>query len=108
MPPQDGSSVVGVIFQRLVEKYRKPIFSGADNLGPGISTNDEPAVPDDVISVGGYVNRLTWQSNYGVTTGTNDTLVNLSSRGPRVDGGFKPDLVAPAAVVAADFANDAA
>lgn len=106
MPPQDGNSVVGVVFQRLVEKYKKPIFSSADNLGPGISTNGEPAVANAVISVGGYVNRLTWQSNYGITTKANDTLVNLSARGPRVDGGFKPDLVAPAAVVAADFATD--
>ncbi|HEY2964345.1 MAG TPA: S8 family serine peptidase [Pyrinomonadaceae bacterium] len=107
MPPQDGNSVVGVTFQRLIEKYKKPIFSSADNLGPGISTNGEPAVANDVISVGGYVNRLTWESNYGVTTTVDDTLVNLSARGPRVDGGFKPDLVAPAAVVARDFANDA-
>lgn len=103
MPPEDGGSVVGVIFRRLIEKYRKPIFSGANNSGPGLSTHGEQAVPDKVISVGGYVNKLTWQSNYGVSTAANDTLANLSSRGPRVDGGFKPDLVAPAATVSANF-----
>lgn len=103
MPPQDGNSVVGVIFQRLIEKYRKPIFSGANNSGPGLSTQGEQAAPDKVISVGGYVNKRTWQSNYGVSAAANDTLANLSARGPRVDGGFKPDLVAPAATVTADF-----
>jgi hypothetical protein len=103
MPPQDGNSVVGVVFRRLIEKYKKPIFASADNYGPGISTNGEPAAADKVISVGGYVNRLTWQSNYGAVTAVNDTVVNLSARGPRADGGFKPDLLAPAASVALDF-----
>lgn len=105
IPPQDGSSVLGVTFQRLVEHYKKPVFSGADNLGPGISTNGEPAVANSVISVGAYVSGPTWRSNYGVTTATNETIANLSARGPRIDGAFKPDFIAPAAVVAADFAN---
>lgn len=103
MPPQDGNSVVGVIFRRLIEKYKKPIFASADNYGPGISTNGEPAAADKVISVGGYVNRLTWQSNYGVVSPADDTVINLSARGPRVDGGFKPDLLAPSATITADF-----
>ena len=105
IPPQDGNSVVGVIFRRLIEKYKKPIFASADNYGPGISTNGEPAASDKVISVGGYVNRLTWQSNYGTITTVNDTVVNLSARGPRADGGFKPDLLAPSATIAADFGD---
>ena len=105
MPPQDGNSVVGVIFRRLIEKYKKPIFASADNYGPGINTVGEPAASDKVISVGGYINKLTWQSNYGVSTTATDTVVNLSARGPRVDGGFKPDLVAPSAVVTADVGN---
>ncbi|MFN2408090.1 MAG: S8 family serine peptidase [Pyrinomonadaceae bacterium] len=105
MPPQDGNSVVGVIFRRLIDKYKKPIFASADNYGPGISTNGEPAAADKVISVGGYINRLTWQSNYGAITAAEDAVVNLSARGPRADGGFKPDLIAPAATIGADFGN---
>jgi Subtilase family len=102
MPPQDGNSIVGVVFQRLVEKYKKPIFASADNLGPGIATNTEAAAADSVISVGGYISKSTWQSNFGIITAENG-LVNLSARGPRADGGFKPDVVAPAAAVAATF-----
>jgi hypothetical protein len=105
IPPQDGNSVIGVIFSRLIEKYKKPIFASADNVGPGISTNGEPAAADKVISVGGYINKQTWQTNYGATAAANDAVVNLSARGPRVDGGFKPDLIAPAAAVAADFGS---
>lgn len=104
IPPLDGSSVLGVIFERLVDKYKKPIFSSADNSGPGISTNSEPGAAAKVISVGGYVNKNTWRSNYGVDSAAADTIAYLSARGPRVDGGFKPDLVAPAAMVSADFA----
>jgi Subtilase family len=103
MPPHDGNSVVGVIFRRLIERYNKLIFAGANNSGPGLSTQGEQAIIDKVISVGGYVNKHTWQSNYGVSTSANDTLPNLSARGPRVDGAFKPDLIAPAATVSANF-----
>lgn len=103
MPVQDGNSVVGVIFRRLIEKYKKPIFAGANNSGPGLSTHGEQALADKVISVGAYVNKRTWQSNYDVSAAANDTLANLSARGPRIDGGFKPDLVAPAMTVTANF-----
>lgn len=106
MPPQDGNSVVGVIFERLIDKYKKPIFSSANNSGPGLSTHGEQAVSSKVVSVGGYINKLTWQSNFGVSPARNDTIPNLSARGPRVDGGFKPDLVAPAAAVSADFGRN--
>lgn len=106
MPPQDGNSVVGVIFERLMDKYKKPLFSSADNSGPGLSTHGEQAVSSKVVSVGGYINKLTWQSNFGVSPAHNDTIPNLSARGPRVDGGFKPDLVAPAAAVSANFGRN--
>ena len=103
IPPMDGSSVLGLVFQRLIEKYKKPIFASADNFGPGLTTTGEQSVPQKVIGVGGYVNKLSWESNFGVSPATNDTLVNLSARGPRSDGALKPDLVAPASVVSADF-----
>ena len=103
IPPMDGSSVIGVIFERLIDRYKKPIFASADNSGPGLTTNGEPALSNKVISVGGYVSKRTWQSNFGVSTAADDTIVNLSARGPRADGALKPDLVAPAAVVTADF-----
>ena len=103
MPPHDGSSIVGVTFQRLVEKYKKPIFASADNLGPGIATNTEAAAADGVISVGGYVSRQTWQSNFGIVAAQPDGVINLSARGPRADGGFKPDVVAPAVSASASF-----
>jgi hypothetical protein len=103
IPPQDGNSVVGLIFDRLAERYKKPVFSSADNLGPGISTNHEGATSTSVISVGGYISKDTWRSNFGVIAGENDGLINLSARGPRADGGFKPDLVAPVSSITSSF-----
>lgn len=103
MPPQDGNSVVGVIFERLIDKYKKPIFSSANNSGPGLSTHGEQSASSKVVSVGGYISKLTWRSIFGVSPAAGDTIPNLSARGPRVDGGFKPNLVAPAAAVSANF-----
>jgi subtilisin family serine protease len=96
----DGNSTESVIFDRLVERYKKPIFISADNGGPAVATISENASASKVITVGGYVSRDTWRSNYGVSVNDPDYIISFSSRGPRKDGGFKPDILAPAAVVA--------
>ena len=103
MPPQDGNSVLSIIVQRLIERYKKPIFSSAGNSGPGLHSQNENSSANGVIGVGGYESKRTWQSNYGISIAANDTLVNLSARGPRADGALKPDLIAPVAAVSADF-----
>ena len=41
----------------------------------------------------------TWLSNYGSTTAQKQGLHGFSSRGPREDGGFKPNIVAPGAAI---------
>ncbi|TMW69595.1 hypothetical protein Poli38472_001751 [Pythium oligandrum] len=57
-----------------------PIFS-AGNLGPGCGTIRSPGEYDNVIGVG--------------ATSSNDSLADLSSKGPGVLGTTKPDLSAP-------------
>lgn len=96
----DGNSTISVIWDRLVEKYKKPIFSSAGNTGPGINSACEGS---KVICVGGYINRKTWWSNYAVTSTKDDYVLNLSARGPRQDGGSNPDIIAPGATVFADL-----
>jgi hypothetical protein len=98
----DGNSTESVIFDRLVEKYQKPIFVSANNSGPGLNTGAENAAGGRVISVGGYVHKDTWRSNYGLEVERDEYVINLSSRGPRKDGGFKPDILAPAVTITAD------
>ena len=53
------------------------------------------------MSVGSSITDATWEANYGSTSpadGTDD-LHPFSSRGPREDGGFKPDVIAPGAAI---------
>ena len=92
---KDGSSVVSTIWDRLIERYKKPIFISASNLGPGIGTMSEIAFGSNVISTGAYIHKDTWLANEGLVADKSDYVANLSSRGPRQDGGFKPDFIAP-------------
>lgn len=93
----DGSSVLSIICGRLVERYRKPIFVSAGNAGPGINRVNEYANDSRVMSVGSYVGRETWRGLYGINAPLAGYVANLSARGPREDGGFKPDFLAPSA-----------
>jgi hypothetical protein len=101
MTLNDGGSAVSVIWDRLIEKYKKPILISANNYGPGMNTGSEISSGTNVISVGGSVKKETLWSNNGVIAEKEDYLMNLSTRGPRADGGFKPDFVAPLLVVTA-------
>lgn len=63
-------------------------------------TVGHPAVADGAIAVGAWVQRRYWTCYQGtsyqfVPSQTVGTLASFSSRGPRVDGVRKPDLVAP-------------
>jgi len=93
MRQNDGNNIVDVVFDRLIEKYKKPIVTGTQNGGPGINTAFD--CTGKAIIVGGSINRDTWRSNYGLIAGKADSVSNLSSRGPREDGAFKPDILAP-------------
>jgi Subtilase family/Bacterial pre-peptidase C-terminal domain len=56
-------------------------------------------VASKVISVASSVTKETWLSNYGAEVSTPLTLHNYSSRGPREDGGFKPNVMAPGSAI---------
>ena len=97
----DGNNTRAVLYDRLIEQYSVQMFISAGNSGPGVNTVGDPSVASKVLSVGAYITDATWQSNYGSSApadGT-DNLHPFSSRGPREDGGFKPDIVAPGAAV---------
>ncbi len=57
-----------------------------------------PALADTVIAVGAWVQRDSWVDytgtprNFGQTL---DTLATFSSKGPRIDGLLKPEIIAP-------------
>lgn len=95
----DGNNTRAVIYNRLIDQYKAQMFISAGNDGPGINTVGDPSVATKVVSVGAYVTRDTWYYNYGAVATKPEGLFVFSSRGPREDGGFKPDIVAPGSAI---------
>jgi len=63
-----------------------------------------PADADNAIAVGAYTTRKNWTNyegySYSYPGETVDTVSSFSSRGPRVDGVQKPNILAPASIIA--------
>lgn len=95
----DGNNTRARVYNRLIEHEKVQMFISAGNSGPGINTVGDPSVATLVMSVGSYIHRDTWASNYGATARKDDGLHAFTSRGPREDGGLKPQIVAPGAAV---------
>jgi len=95
----DGNNARAILYNRLVEQYNVQIVISAGNSGSGVNTIGDPAAATDVIAAGSYISDDTWRSNYGSDSEFADNLHGFSSRGPREDGGFKPQLVAPGSAV---------
>ena len=97
----DGNNARATLYDRLIDQYNVQMFISAGNSGPGENTVGDPSVATKVMSMGAYITDATWASNYGSTApaaGT-DNMHPFSSRGPREDGGFKPNAIAPGAAV---------
>ncbi|MFI6875713.1 S8 family serine peptidase [Streptomyces sp. NPDC050400] len=95
----DGANVRAVLYNRLIDEYGVQIFVSAGNDGPGMNTVGDPAVADKVVAVGASVSKDTWWADYGSKVSARQALFPFSARGPREDGGFKPEVVAPGAAV---------
>lgn len=95
----DGNNTRALIYNRLIDRSGAQMFISAGNSGPGVNTVGDPSVATSVMSIGAYVHKDTWLNNYGATAAKTDGLFVFSSRGPREDGGFKPNIVAPGSAV---------
>jgi len=95
----DGNNARAVLYNRLIDKWGVQMFISAGNNGAGMNTVGDPSVATKVVSVGTYISKATWQSNYGSDSSLVDNQHGFSSRGPREDGGFKPNVIAPGAAV---------
>jgi len=91
----DGNNARAILYNRLIEQYNVQMFISAGNSGPGVNTVGDPSVATDVMSIGSYITKDGWQKNYGADAPEWDNLHHFTSRGPREDGGFKPNVVAP-------------
>ncbi|MBK1785277.1 S8 family serine peptidase [Prauserella cavernicola] len=97
----DGNNARAELYNRVIDTYNVQLFISAGNSGAGANSVGDPSVATDAVSVGSYITDDTWLSNYGSESPVAESLHPFSSRGPREDGGFKPDLVAPGAAISA-------
>lgn len=97
----DGNSPATLLYNRITARYGVQFFFSAGNAGPGGNTVNEMANGSELMSVGSYISDATWRENFGSVVPFADNLHPFSNRGPREDGGFKPDLVAAGAAVSA-------
>jgi hypothetical protein len=95
----DGNNARARLYDQLIDVYGVQIVISAGNSGPGTNTIGDPSVANDVISSAASISKETWLANYGSVTRRNLQLFNFSSRGPREDGGFKPNLAAPGSAI---------
>ncbi|MGW8355344.1 S8 family serine peptidase [Streptomyces wedmorensis] len=95
----DGQSARALVYNRLIDSSGVQLFISAGNSGAGVNTVGDPTGADQVVSVGADVSAATWWANYGSEVKDERGIFPFSSRGPREDGGFKPDITAPGAAV---------
>lgn len=95
----DGSNARAILYNDLINTYGVQLFISAGNSGPGLNTVGDPSVATDVVSVAANVSKDTWLANYGSVVRKDNWLFNFSSRGPREDGGFKPNITAPGSAI---------
>jgi subtilisin family serine protease len=95
----DGNNARAELYNRTIAQYNMQVFISAGNSGAGANTVGDPSVATDAVSVGSYITKETWLSNYGSQTSQKESLHGFSSRGPREDGGFKPDIIAPGSAI---------
>lgn len=115
-PLLDGTDPESIAVNELTEKYGVVFVIAAGNDGPGINIIARPGVASKAITVAAAVvpieveTRITVLSGliygsldlwfqdgfyYRDTNFDNIRIAYFSSRGPRVDGDFKPDIAAP-------------
>ncbi|MEI2826474.1 MAG: S8 family serine peptidase [Dermatophilaceae bacterium] len=95
----DGHNARADLYNTLIDDYGVQIVISAGNSGPGINTIGDPSVATSAISAASSITKETWAANYGAGVSAALNLHNYSSRGPREDGGFKPNISAPGSAI---------
>ncbi|MEV0156201.1 S8 family serine peptidase [Micromonospora sp. NPDC050686] len=95
----DGANARAELYNTLIETYGVQMFISAGNSGPGLNTVGDPSVAANVVSVAANISKDTWLANYGSVVRKQNALFNFSSRGPREDGAFKPNIAAPGSAI---------
>jgi subtilisin family serine protease len=94
-----GQNARCALYDRLIEQSNVQMFISQGNDGPGVNTAGDPGLCGKVLGLGAYITSATYERDYGTPMPFTDNLHYFSSRGPREDGGFSPELVAPGAAI---------
>lgn len=95
----DGNNARAELYNNLITTYGVQLVISGGNSGPGLNTVGDPSVAQNVVSVAASISKDTWLANYGSVVRTKNALFNFSSRGPREDGGIKPNVAAPGSAI---------
>ncbi|HEV7652246.1 MAG TPA: S8 family serine peptidase [Actinophytocola sp.] len=95
----EGNTARELMYNELIEQNDVQMFISAGNDGPGVNTTSQPSLGSKIMGVGSYITKASWRRNYGSDTARQENLHPFSSRGPREDGGFKPNIVAPGSAI---------
>ncbi|MCH1868248.1 S8 family serine peptidase [Nocardioides sp. CFH 31398] len=95
----DGDNARAELYNRVIDEYDMQLVISAGNSGAGLNTVGDPSVSSNALSVASSITDDTWLSNYGAEVTAAEDLHQFSSRGPREDGGFKPQLAAPGSAI---------
>ena len=95
----DGNNARAILYNNLIETYNVQMFFSIGNSGPGMNTAGDPGLVTRVMGMGAHITDETYLAAYGAQLYEDDNLHYFSSRGPREDGGFKPDAVASGAAI---------
>jgi hypothetical protein len=100
MVPDTAADFVGLLFNRMIAAYGKPIFHSAGNMSLWLGS---VSANGDVFSVGGSIGPETFGALYGGAPLPGLMVHPVGAAGPAIDGALKPDFVAPVHRVAADL-----
>lgn len=90
--PDAAREFAGLFFERLIQRYHKPIFHSAGNAPPYLSS---VSAAGGVFSVGGVLGPASFASLYGGTALPRIVVHRASAAGPSVDGALEPEFLAP-------------
>jgi len=95
----EGNTARELMYNRLIEDNDVQMFISAGNDGAGVNTTSQPSLGSKVMGVGSYISKQSWRRNYGSDAVRTDNMHPFSGRGPREDGGFKPNIIAPGSAI---------
>ncbi|HEY3367446.1 MAG TPA: S8 family serine peptidase [Symbiobacteriaceae bacterium] len=79
---------------QITRDYGCLIVLASDNTGPGLSSGTTLGNPSEVMAVGAYYSPAMWERDYGYKV-PHESIWSLSGMGPRSDGSYLPNVVAP-------------